>query len=125
MRTQCDCASSVSAKQYKDFFFGYDRRAMAEFDYSVCHLHSGFLHHIDVVLEDEYPTAVQVSLDTGSTPNDMDVLIPIFKHALESKPLIVMGEMTEDELARLLDELPHNGLCIAPWPFGTTIKYVE
>ena len=117
VRTQCDVASSVSAAQYKEFFFPYDREICSNFDFSVEHLHSGYLHHIDVLLEDEYPTAIQVSLDTGSTPDSVHDLIPTFKRALESKPLIVMGEMTRDELKELQDELPSNGLCIAPWPF--------
>jgi len=32
-------------------------------------------------------------------------------------PLIIQGDMTEDEMNLLLDELPHEGLCISPWPF--------
>jgi hypothetical protein len=117
VRTQADVVSSVSAQTYKDVFFPYDRYICEQFDYSVIHTHSGYLHHMDVVLEDSLPTAVQVSLDTGSTPHQVRDLIPIFKRVLEEKPLIIQGNMTKDEMNELLDELPHNGLCISPWAF--------
>jgi hypothetical protein len=117
VRSQCDVASSVSAQTYKDFFFPYDKYICEQFDYSIIHTHSGYLHHMEVLLEDSAPTAVQVSLDTGSTPFQVKDLIPIFKRVLEEKPLIVMGDMTKDELNELLDALPHKGLCISPWAF--------
>jgi hypothetical protein len=117
VRTQCDVASSVSAQTYRDIFFPWDKYICEQFDYSVIHLHSGYLHHVEVVLEDPYPTAVQVSLDTGSTPNQVHDLIPVFKRVLEEKPLIIQGDMTRDEMNELLDELPHKGLCISPWAF--------
>ncbi|HJP27762.1 MAG TPA: hypothetical protein QF694_03010, partial [Dehalococcoidia bacterium] len=62
-------------------------------------------------------TAIQVSLDTGSTPYQVRDLLPIFKRVLEVKPLIIQGDMTKDEMDLLLDELPHKGLCISPWAF--------
>ncbi len=117
VRTQCDVASSVSPAMYEEFFFPYDREICRTFDYSVVHLHSGYLHHIEVLLKDEYPTAIQVSLDTGSTPFTVHDLVPTFARVLEEKPLIIQGEMTHDELDELLDELPSQGLCISPWPF--------
>lgn len=117
VRTQCDVASSVSPQTYKEFFFPWDRYICEQFDYSVVHLHSGYLHHIEVLLEDPYPTAVQVSLDTGSTPFQVHDLIPTFKRVLEEKPLIIQGDMTQDELKELLDSLPHKGLCVSPWAF--------
>ena len=117
VRTQADVVSSVSAQTYKDVFFPWDRYICEQFDYSVIHTHSGYLHHMEVVLEEERPTAVQVSLDTGSTPHEVRDLLPIFKRVLEVKPLIIQGDMTEDEMNLLLDELPHEGLCISPWPF--------
>lgn len=117
VRSQCDVASSVSAQTYKDFFFPYDRYICEQFDYSIVHTHSGYLHHMEVLLEDPAPTAIQVSLDTGSTPFQVHDLIPTFKRVLEEKPLIIQGDMTRDEMNELLDNLPHNGLCISPWAF--------
>jgi hypothetical protein len=114
VRTQCDVASSISSDQYEEFFFPYDTEICKNFDYSVVHLHSGYLHHMDVFLKERYPTAVQVSLDTGSTPYTVSDLIPVFSRVLESKPLFVQGDMTREELDELLGALPSRGLYVSP-----------
>lgn len=114
VRTQCDVASSVSAGHYEEFFFPYDVEICKAFDYSITHLHSGYLHHVDVLLKDKYPTAIQVSLDTGSTPFSVHDRMPIFARILEEKPLFIQGEMSKRELGELLERLPARGLYISP-----------
>jgi hypothetical protein len=69
---------------------------------------------MDVFLKERYPTAVQVSLDTGSTPYTVHDLIPVFARVLESKPLFVQGDMKREELDELLSELPSSGLYVSP-----------
>ncbi len=113
VRTRCDVTSSVSAKMYEEVFFPYDVQICRQFDYSVVHLHSGYLHTVDVFLKDKYPTAVQVSLDTGSTPFTVHDLIPIFARILEVKPLFITGHMTTGELDELLERLPPRGLMVS------------
>ena len=113
VRTQCDVTSSVSAKMYEDVFFPYDVEICKQFDYSIVHLHSGYLHTVDVLLEQKYPTAIQVSLDTGSTPLNVHDLIPVFLRVLEEKPLFIQGKMTQSELDELLETLPPRGLYIS------------
>jgi hypothetical protein len=113
VRTQCDVTSSVSAKMYEEVFFPYDVEICKNFDYSIVHLHSGYLHTVEVLLKQEYPTAVQVSLDTGSTPFTVHDLIPVFARVLEEKPLFIQGKMTQPELDELLEVLPPRGLYIS------------
>jgi hypothetical protein len=113
VRTQCDVTSSVSAKMYEEVFFPYDVQICQQFDYSAVHLHSGYLHTIDVFLKDKYPTAVQVSLDTGSTPYTVHDLIPVFARVLEVKPLFIQGRLTASELDELLEKLPPRGLMVS------------
>ena len=113
VQTQCDVVSSMSAESYKEFFFPGDLEICKNFDHSVVHLHSGYLHHTDVLLEEKYPTAIQVALDTGSTPNTVHSLIPYFKRVLEEKPLIIGGAMTQAEVDECLDKLPARGLYIS------------
>jgi hypothetical protein len=98
---------------YEEVFFPYDVQICRQFDYSVVHLHSGYLHTVDVFLKDKYPTAVQVSLDTGSTPFTVHDLIPIFARILEVKPLFITGHMTTGELDELLERLPPRGLMVS------------
>ncbi len=113
VKTQCDVASSVRADMYEEMFFPYDVQICEQFDYSVVHLHSGYLHHMDVFLKGKYPTAVQVSLDTGSTPWTVHDLIPIFARVLEVKPLFIQGVMSKAELDEMLERLPYRGLYIS------------
>ena len=110
--TQCDASAVTSPGQYEEFFFPFDAETCARFDYSVVHLHSGYLHTVDTLLRADYPTAIQVSLDTGSTPLTVHDLIPLFKKVLERKPLFITGPCTKRELDELLASLPHKGLCI-------------
>jgi hypothetical protein len=98
---------------YEEMFFPYDVQICEQFDYSVVHLHSGYLHHMDVFLKGKYPSAVQVSLDTGSTPWTVHDLIPIFARVLEVKPLFIQGVMSKAELDEMLERLPYRGLYIS------------
>jgi hypothetical protein len=113
VKTQCDVSSSVSAQLYEEFFFPYDVEICKSFDYSVVHLHSGYLHTVDVLLKDKYPSAIQVSLDTGSTPHTVHDLIPVFQRILEEKPLFVQGRMAPRELDEILEQLPARGLYVS------------
>lgn len=110
--TQCDASAATSPKQYEEFFSPFDAETCARFDYSIVHLHSGYLHTLDTLLQADYPTAIQVSLDTGSTPLTPHDLIPQFERVLEKKPLFITGPCTRRELDELLGSLPHKGLCI-------------
>ena len=113
VRTQCDVTSSVSADMYEEFFFPYDLEICRAFDYSVVHLHSGYLHTVDTFLKEELPTAIQVSLDTGSTRYTVHDLVPVFARILEEKPLLVQGHMMARELDEILERLPAKGLYVS------------
>ena len=112
VKTQCDASAAVSARTYEESFFPYEEEICRQFDYSMVHLHSGFLHTVDTFLKTEYPTAVQVSLDTGSTPFTPHDLIPTFQKVLERKPLFITGPCTQKELDEMLEALPSKGLCL-------------
>ncbi|MDA8218459.1 MAG: hypothetical protein M0Z94_12670 [Dehalococcoidales bacterium] len=113
VRTQCDMSSIISAEMYRDLVLPYDVQICRQFDYSVIHLHSGFLHTVDALLEPEVPMAIEVALDTGSTPVTVRDLVPTFRKILARKPLLVEGRLTADEFALLMESLPPRGLFIA------------
>lgn len=113
VRTQCDVTSSVSAEMYEEIFIPFEQEICRHFDYSVVHLHSGYLHTVDVFLKHRYPDAIQVSLDTGSTPHTARDLIPVFQRILEEKPLFINGRIPNDELDECLEKLPHQSLCLS------------
>jgi hypothetical protein len=112
VRSQCDASAAMSARMYEQFFMPYEEQIYSKYDYSVVHLHSGYLHTVPTYLKGKYPTAIQVSLDTGSTPETPHTLLPTFKKILDKKPLFITGPIKKAELDELLRELPAAGLCI-------------
>jgi hypothetical protein len=67
---------------------------------------------VDTFIKTDYPSAVQVGLDTGSTPHTLHTLMPVFKKILERKPLLVTGPCTREELDEMLEGLSPEGLCL-------------
>jgi len=115
VRTQCDATAFLSARQYAECFRPYDARNGQAADWSVIHLHSCSLHTVGPLLEVERPHAIQVTLEVGPNVPSMREMIPIFKRILASKPVLVDGPMTREEIALVMDELPHEGLYVRGW----------
>jgi len=110
VRTQCDASAFLSPEQYARWFLPYDVAISQAVDYAVIHLHSGSLHTVDRLLAVERPQAIQVSLDPEPSGPPAEDLIPVFRKVLDSKPLIVDGEMGREQLRTLRKELPSDGL---------------
>ncbi|MBC7255424.1 MAG: hypothetical protein H5T66_04900 [Chloroflexi bacterium] len=125
VRTQCDASAFLSAQQYARWFLPHDVRTSEAADYAIIHLHSGCLHTVEALLEVERPQAIQISLDPEPSGPPVRAILNTCQKILEKKPLVVDGEMTEADVALLLEALPHDGLCLiarkasrsagAPW----------
>jgi len=112
VRTQCDATAFLSSKQYRDWFLPYDVKISEAFDYSIIHLHSCSLHVIDDLLMISKPMAIQITLEDEPKGPSLENLLPTFQRILESKPLLLEGKISEDQLSLLLENLPHAGLAI-------------
>lgn len=112
VRTQCDMSSALSAKTYAELVIPFEDRICREFDHSIIHLHSGYLHTVDELLDAELPEVIQIALDTGSTPVTTRDLVPICRKILGRKPLIIEGHMSRADFEYLLESLPPHGLYI-------------
>jgi hypothetical protein len=112
VRTQCDASAFLSPRQYAEWFLPYDQRISEAVDYSVIHLHSGSLHTVQPLMTVEHPLAIQVSIDPEPASPPVPQLVPAFRHILAGKPLIVDGPMSRQDADLLLEELPHDGLCM-------------
>jgi hypothetical protein len=110
VRTQCDASAFLSADHYAEWFLPYDVRISESVDYSIIHLHSCSLHTVDALLAQERPHAIQVTLeDPGPS---LVAMVPTFRKILQSKPLLLEGQLSEAEVAWLLERLPAEGLAI-------------
>ena len=112
VRTQCDATAFLSPEHYKKWYLPYDIRICRAVDYSIIHLHSCSLHTADVILENELPNAVQITLEDESSAPPIIDLLPTFRKILEQKPLVLDGPLTNDQTDMLCCELPNDGLCI-------------
>lgn len=112
VRTQCDASALTSPAQYRAHFAPWDLRTAQVADYSIMHLHSGSLHIIDTLLEDPFPTAIQVSLDPPPSAPSWRELLPTFAKMLAHKPLLIDGYLTDDEVRAIEIALPQDGLAI-------------
>lgn len=112
IRTQADNAVLLSPRLYRERFLPCYARIFRRFEYSVIHLHSGCLHIVDDLLEQEELNAIQVSIDFPGGPLAEEVL-PVLERMHQKKPLILTGAVTDRALRLLLDTLSPAGLCLA------------
>lgn len=110
VRTQCDATAFLSGVQYAQWFLPHDERICETVDHSIIHLHSCSLHTVDALLAVERPQAIQVTLeDPGPSLEEM---LPTFQKVLGSKPLLLEGKLSDEQVRWLQDRLPAGGLAI-------------
>jgi len=109
VRMQEDATASFSPKLYRELVQPVDRMIAASFENSFIHLHATSMIVLDAFLEIEEIRCFEINIEPFSIPaKDM---IPYFKTVqAASRPLIVRGTPTPDELKLLLDELDPVGL---------------
>ncbi|HLA82861.1 MAG TPA: hypothetical protein VJP78_14795, partial [Thermoleophilia bacterium] len=113
VRTQCDTSALIGPRWYKEVILPFEKRICEAFDYSIIHLHSGYLDTVEALLNVEKPQAIQIVIDPGGFGPPPLTLQPTFRRVLEKKPLLIEGRLTEREFETLLDELPGEGLFIS------------
>jgi hypothetical protein len=108
---QEDAAALLSPVLYEKFIYPADCRIARAFDHTIMHLHpsrfipSGHLAQSGL-------SAIELHIDYGGPR--AEELYPHYQAILESKPLLVWGDITGADLEFLLTRLPHRGLAIEP-----------
>ncbi len=67
---------------------------------------------VDAILEGERPHAIQITLESRPKGPSLDAMLPTLRRILDSKPLLLEGPLSEDEVAWLRERLPAGGLAI-------------
>jgi hypothetical protein len=100
----------LSPDLYREFILPYDRKIFNAFEGNIVHFHSvGGYIPVDEVLE-LGPTAVEYHIDSGGP--SAEELYPIHTKILEKSPLIIWGDMSEDDLDWIFSHLPSEGVAI-------------
>lgn len=112
IRLQCDSAVELSPDLYRQAVLPHDRSIMQAFDFSIVDLHSaGTLRLYPVLVEEPKLNAISVTIDRQASAPGIPELLQSFKSILDSKSLLIYGDLRRDELDMLL-KLPPRGLCI-------------
>ena len=111
VRTQLDNAVLFSPDMYEEHFLPRDRKVFEAFENTIIHVHSGSLHIAGALASARSLGAVQVSIDIPAGPS-IEEMLPALHIIQETKPLVITGPATRDELDLLVRELDPTGLCL-------------
>ena len=78
------------------------------YEYTLCHLHPTSFFILDDLLQIEDLTTIEINKDIGGP--SIEAMLPQFKKVLQTKRLLIWGDLDEDELDLLLEELSYEGL---------------
>jgi len=110
VRHQEDAMALLSPGLYREFVHPLDCRIVSAADYSLFHMHSTGLHLLDVLLENEGLTILQVSKDQGV---DLKSILPGLKKIQDGgKCLVLKGRLNSDDIRIIKSSLDFRGLCI-------------
>jgi len=108
---QEDAAGFISRQMYQEFFWEGDAAIAAAFEYSLLHLHSAALQHLELVLAIPQLTAVNVVVDPRG-PALPDLIPDLQRIQRAGKALHLHGDLSEADLQLARSRLAPAGLCL-------------
>ena len=106
---QEDAAALLSPELYSEFIQPHDERIIKSFKGCIIHQHSTGYIPVEHYLRMK-PSALELHIDSGGP--SAEELYPIHTQILEKSPLIIWGDISEEDLARLFSTLPSEGLAV-------------
>jgi hypothetical protein len=113
IRTQDDASMLMSPKMYEDLILPLEEKICSKFEYSTIHLHSASLHIVDQILGAKYIRGVEVDYDFPPFGPSLDQIMPTLVKIQKSKPLLLEGPFTEEQIRKILSFLSPRGLLLA------------
>jgi DNA-binding FadR family transcriptional regulator len=107
---QDDLSSILSPKLYRQFFLDSARMILTGHDHTAVHLHPNSFFILDELLTLENLKAVQVNKDI-SGPGVKEML-PVLAKIMQTRGLILWGDLTVEELELVQKNLPCRGLAL-------------
>ena len=107
-----DVASLVSPEMFAEFFLEALERMLGGVDFCILHTHSTYLdaYPMDLLMQIAPLRAVQVGIDEGGP--SAEELVPRLRAIQKSRPLIVAGVLSPEDVRILRSKLPPEGLCL-------------
>ena len=107
--TQDDASALLSPSLYEEFIFPHVCKIAEAFDNIVMHLHPSQFMPVDYLLKSRI-NVIELHIDQGG-PSARD-LYEYHKNIIADRPLIIWGDLTEDDLEFILTNLPYKGLVL-------------
>ena len=81
-----------------------------DYDYTAIHLHPSSFFIVDELLEMDQLKVIEINKDIGGPT--IPETIELFQKIVETKNLIIWGELDEHDLETIRDQLPSRGVYI-------------
>jgi len=107
---QDDLSALLSPKVYRDFFLDSARMILRGVPHTAVHLHPASFFILDELLTLDGLNVIEVNKDIGG-PGVRDML-PVLSRIMETRGLILWGDLTIEDLEIIRRRLPCRGLCL-------------
>jgi DNA-binding FadR family transcriptional regulator len=107
---QDDLSAILSPRVYREFFLDAARAILQGHPHTAVHLHPASFFILDELLTLENLKVVEVNKDIGG-PGVAEML-PVLSRIMESRGLILWGDLTVEDLEIVRRSLPCRGLCL-------------
>jgi len=112
---QDDVASLLNPRLFGEFLLPLARSTKPAADVHFIHLHSSCLYMVDALLADDTFSVIEVNLDLPGSGPPLPEYLPVLKRVQQAgRPLLLWGEIREQDWTLLQDELQPAGLSIQP-----------
>ncbi|MDP6526276.1 MAG: hypothetical protein QGI24_03230 [Kiritimatiellia bacterium] len=106
---QEDAAALLSPDLYGEFIEPCDRKIAAAFGGCIIHQHPIGYYPVDAYLDMEM-TALELHIDEGGP--SAEELFDVHKKILATRPLLIWGDISEQDLDWIFSNLPAQGLAV-------------
>jgi hypothetical protein len=106
---QEDAAALLSPGLYEEFIEPWDRKIAATFESCIIHQHPTGYYPVDAYLDMEM-TALELHIDEGGPSAEQ--LFDVHKKILGRKPLLIWGDIPQQDLDWIFSKLPAQGLAV-------------
>jgi DNA-binding FadR family transcriptional regulator len=107
---QDDLSAILSPSIYRQFFLDSARLILAGYEHTAVHLHPTSFFILDELLTLENLKVVEVNKDSGGP--SVKEMLPVLAKIMETRGLILWGDLTIEDLELVRRNLPCRGLCL-------------
>jgi hypothetical protein len=106
---QEDASALLSPKLFEEFIKPYDKQIVDSLQGCIMHMHPGGFTPIEEMI-DIGMDAIELHVDQGG--KKARELNHLHLQILKDKPLLIWGQLSDDDLNYIFSELPYEGLAI-------------